>query len=281
MKVCCSDHKWTCGFNLSFIRGKEIFLKTFVIGILALLSPALAYAEKPESVEEDVNNEDVSGKSYGDDIWKYNKKIMVGYTTGKLDRKVRFGGKISSRWGASLISGTNIYFHKKPIGGFLRFGLNLDANVNYMNFEKGSGSFSDIWNPGDEGSSQTSLGQHYVTCGIAVGPTATFAPFFASGNRRLAQLKFRPFFHVVPSYAAYVISNDEDTEMHGAFAFWCAAGLEIQWKRLLIGVEWKGCTAKYKGFVDSIIADNTEGYEAQGSHKFDTNMINLAIGFAF
>ena len=216
-------------------------------------------------------------------IWKYKRRIMVSFTTGKLDQKRRFGGEISSRWGLSLITGRNIYLHRKAIGGFLKFGINIDANINYLNFAKGKGSFSDIMHSGDEDSDAESfsLGRHYLTCGLAIGPTATFAPFFSSSNRNLATLKFRPFFHVVPSYAAYIISDDEDTEFHNAFALWCAAGLEIQWKRLIAGFEWKGCTAKYKGMVESVTSEFEDNHKGASSHKFDMNMWNFSIGFAF
>lgn len=216
-------------------------------------------------------------------IWKYKRKFMLGYTTGTLDQKKRFGGEISSRWGVSMISGRNIYLHRGPIGGFLKFGLNLDLNLNYMNFAKGVGSFSDIMHPDDEGDEDetVSLGRHYLTVGFAIGPTATFAPFYASSNRRLASLVFRPYFHVVPSYACYMISDEEDTELHNAAAIWCAAGMEIQWKRLIVGLEWKGSTAKYKSTVDSLISEIEDEYEAEKPHKFDMNMFNFSIGLAF
>lgn len=223
------------------------------------------------------------------DVWKYKRRFMVGFTTGTLDQKKRFGGEISSRWGASIISGRNIYLHRKAIGGFLKFGLNIDVNINYVNFAKGSGKFSDIMNPGDsdidygdeDGETSVSLGRHYLTAGMAVGPTATFAPFYASNSRSLAALKFRPYFHVVPSYATYIISDEEDTEFNNAFALWCAAGMEIQWKRLIVGLEWKGCTAKYKGMVDDLVSDLEDGYEPEKPHKFDMNMFNVSIGLAF
>lgn len=216
-------------------------------------------------------------------IWKYKRRIMVSFTTGTLDQKKRFGGEISSRWGVSIISGRNIYLHRKAISGFLKFGLNIDLNLNYMNFAKGTGKISDIMHPdnSDVDFESISLGRHYITSGIALGPNATFAPFFASANRNLASLKFRPYFHVVPSYAAYLISDNEETEIHGAFALWCAAGMEIQWKRLIVGFEWKGCTARYKGMMDSMISAFEDNYEAEESNKFDTNMLNFSIGFSF
>lgn len=235
---------------------------------------------EPDSVEE---TSFVDNLAQNNDIWKYKRKFMLGFTTGTLDQKKRFGGEISSRWGVSIVFGRNIYLHSKPIGGFLKFGLNIDAAINYMNFAKGSGKISDIMHPGDDDYEMgaVSLGRHYLTSGLAVGPTASFAPFYASNNRKLASLIFRPYFHVVPSFATYIISDDDDTELHNAFAFWCAAGLEIQWKRLIIGFEWKGCTAKYKGMMEDIMSAVDDGYEAEGSHKFDMNMLNFSIGLAF
>lgn len=240
-----------------------------------------ATTQESESVEPQTSKNNLAQNS---DIWKYKRKFMLGYTIGTLDQKKRFGGEISSRWGASITSSiAHIYLHRSPIGGFLKFGLNIDLNLNYMNFAKGSGKISDIMHPNDDesGLETISLGRHYLTAGVAIGPTASFAPFYASSDKRLASLIFRPYFHVVPSYGAYIISEDDDTDLHNAFALWCAAGLELQWKRLIVGVEWKGSTAKYKGFVDNLISGIDEGYEAQRSHKFDVNMFNISIGFAY
>ncbi|MDE6027885.1 MAG: hypothetical protein K2G23_07430 [Muribaculaceae bacterium] len=216
---------------------------------------------------------------FSNNIWRYNKKFMLGFTTGKLDRKNRFGGEISSRWGASLVGGRNIHFHRNPIAGFLKIGMNLDFEANYMNFEKGSGSFSDIINPDnyDDYENIPTLGEHYLTIGVAVGPTATFAPFYAFSNADLAALRFRPYFRITPSFASYIVSDEDDIEMHNAFALWYSAGLEIQWKRLIVGLGWKGSSAKYKGLVDDFLNEES----SSESYKFDVNMFNILIGVAF
>ncbi|MDE6811524.1 MAG: hypothetical protein K2J15_04155, partial [Muribaculaceae bacterium] len=212
-------------------------------------------------------------------IWKRTKRFTVGFSTGELDRKRRFGGVIKSRWGIELKIGRNIYLHPKPIAGFMRIGLDLDADVTYLNMAKGSGNLSDMWeNPGE---SEINLGQHYLTAGLAVGPNITFAPFYRFENKNLRVLKFRPYFHVIPSFASYIVSDSDDMEFHSAFAFWCSAGMEIQWKRLLVGLEWKGSTAKYKGLMDSIISEFEGGGENSDSYKFDCNMFNVSIGLAF
>ena len=190
----------------------------------------------PDSYSE--NQEPHSTSAYAAsqaDIWKYNKKIMLGFSTGTIDQKVRFGGKLSSRWGLSLYSGRNIFLHRKAIGNFLRFGLNVNMNLNYINFAKGKGSLNDFISGSpaqdkDEDSDiGVNLGRHFLSAGVAVGPTASFAPFYMSANKNLAVLRFRPYFNVVPSYAGYIVSEDDDLELHNAFALWCAAGIEIQW----------------------------------------------------
>ena len=153
-----------------------------------------------------------------------------------------------------------------------------------MNFAKGKGSLSDIMHPdfsNDNEEMPFSLGRHYLTAGLAIGPNATFAPFYKFSNPNLAALKFRPYFHVVPSFATYMVSDEDDMEFHNAFAFWCAAGMEIQWKRLVLGLGWKGSTAKYKGMVDSILGSMEDGESSPESYKFDVNMFNIMIGFAF
>ena len=220
-----------------------------------------------------------------DAIWKHQKKkFLLGFTTATLDQKSRFGGEISSRWGAFFKTGYNINLHPKPIGGFVKIGLNLDLEMNYINFAKGTGSLSDMMHPEDLGDDEEmpfSLGRHYLTAGLAIGPNVTFAPFYKSSNYNLASLRFRPYFHVVPSFATYIVSDEEDMDFHNAFAFWCAAGLEIQWRRLIVGFEWKGSTAKYKGVVDNLIGSMLEGETSSESYKFDVNMFNIAIGFGF
>lgn len=235
----------------------------------------------PSYAQDNSSANSSASQTYNDDIWRFKRKVMVGFTTGELDQKARFGGKISSRWGASFTMGRNIYLHKKPIAGFLKIGLNIDGAFNYMNFAKGSGSLSNIIGGNFEDAEEISLGRHYLTAGVAIGPNATFAPFYASQNRKLAALVFRPYFHVVPSFATYMVSDNDDMEMHNAFALWCTAGVEIQWKRLIFGMGWKGCTAKYKGMMDNLMSEFEENYEASGSYKFDTNMFNISIGLAF
>ncbi len=223
------------------------------------------------------NNPAIDNQS---EIWKYNKRTKLGFIFSTLDRKSRLGGEITSKWGIDFQQEFNIFLHRRPIAGFLRFGLDIAVEFDYINY--GGNLFNGLNFGSHDDGEVPELGHHYLTAGLAVGPTATFAPFFGSSNRNLAALRFRPYFHVTPSYASYLVSEDGDTEMHNAFALWCAAGLEIQWKRLVFGVGWKGSTAKYKGLMDSLMDKWDEDYESDHErYKFDNNMIILSIGVGF
>ncbi len=252
------------------------------------LEPTATTEDAVETATEGMTDEEVSTQSdiskVSDDIWKYKKKgFMVGFTTGTLDPESGAGEAMSSRWGIAVKTGFNIYLHRKPLGGFAKIGLDIDMEANYMNFAKGKGSFSDIMHPDLSGEDfSVSFGRHYLTGGIAIGPNVTFAPFFNSSNRNLAALKFRPYFHVVPSYASYIVSDEDETEFHNAFAFWCSAGLQIQWKRLLVDFNWKGSTAKYKGLLNNLISDLTgDATKSSESYKINVNMVNILIGISF
>ncbi len=215
-------------------------------------------------------------------FWKGSKKLIsLGYTTGSFDLGGA-DGKLESRWGASFTAGRNIYVHRKPIANFLKFGIFIGAQISYMNFEKGRGSLSDLtggWDDEyDEDYMEPTLGKHYLNAGVAVGPTATFLPFFASGNSQLARLKFRTYFHVVPSYSALILSDDEEADMNGAFTCLFSGGLQVLWRKLMIGVEWKGGRAKYKslfGEYDGIWVGNVK------SPRLGCRMFTASIGLCF
>ncbi|MDE6468525.1 MAG: hypothetical protein K2L28_06465 [Muribaculaceae bacterium] len=244
-------------------------MKKYILALLICVGSVCAAASAQE-----VDNSD---------LWKgNNKELQLGYVSGSFDLGAD-GGKLDSRWGASLKSVRNIYLHRGPIGGFLKFGLHLGTDMSYMNFEKGHGSLSDITSGDFDGDDCLSLGKHYLAIGAAVGPTATFMPFINSSNRNLARLKFRAFFHVVPSYAAYITSSDDEgTDFHSAFCCYFSGGLNVMWRKLNVGVEWKGGRAKYKGLGGSMMGDDvTDLFYDGGKIRYGSKMFSVNIGFAF
>ncbi len=214
-------------------------------------------------------------------FWKGSKKyISLGYTTGSFDLGGP-DGKLDSRWGASFAGVRNIYVHRGPIANFLKFGIMIGGEISYMNFEKGRGSLSDLsggWDEDSEEGWEPSLGKHYLNAGVTVGPSATFLPFYSSGNSQLARLKLRAFFNVVPSYSALIVSDDEEADFNGAFTCLFSGGLQVIWRKLIVGLEWKGGRARYKsllGDYDGIWVGNVK------SPRLGCKMFTASIGISF
>lgn len=232
-------------------------------------------------------------------FWKGgNKLFSVGFTTGSFDKGRYNGGKLTSRWGVAFKAGRNIYVHPKPIANLVKFGIFIGAELNYMNFEKGHGSISSItggnyYDDDDDyydddyyDDDYVSLGSHYLTAGLAIGPTATFMPFYWCSNPNVARIKVRPFFHVVPSYSALIVSDEDDAEVHGAFACLFSGGFELIWRKLSLGFEWKGGRARYKDFVSDLMDEvyNNDLWIGAGQQKqprMGCKMFTFSIGIEF
>ncbi len=222
-------------------------------------------------------------------FWKGgNKLFSVGFATGSFDKGRYNGGKLTSRWGAAIKTGRNIYVHPRPIANLVKFGIFIGPEITYLNFKKGHGSISSGIS-GDydyeDDDDYVSLGSHYLAAGLAIGPTATFMPFYWCANPNVARIKVRPFFHVVPSYSALIVSDDDDAEVHGAFACLFSGGLELIWRKLSIGFEWKGGRARYKDFVSDLMDyDETDLWVGAGERKqprMGCKMFTISIGVEF
>lgn len=221
-------------------------------------------------------------------FWKGgNKEIRLGYSIANLDRGVAFSGKLDGRFGLAFDIMRNIYLHRGAIGGFMKVGLQLGTQFNYVNFEKGHGSLTDLIGGSDDDSDDESfrLGSHQLVAGFGIGPSLTFMPFFKSSNSNLARLKFRAYFNVVPSYSAYITSDEEDDmTFHNAFACMFAGGLNIQWRKLNVGFQYKGGRATYKDLVEDIEYGMMGGnpFEQTGKKpRFASNFYTINIGLVF
>lgn len=221
-------------------------------------------------------------------FWKKgNKELRIGYTFASLDKGASYGGEIDGRVGVSLDIMRNIYLHRGAIGGFLKIGLQFGPQLTYVNFEKGHGSIKDALGGGDEEKDEDltlNLGSHQLMAGVGIGPTLTFMPFFRSNNSNLARLKFRAHFNVVPGYSAYITSDEDEVSFHNAFACMFAGGLNIQWRKLDVGFQYKGGRATYKDLVEEISNGmmGFDPFERTGKKpRFASNFYTINIGLVF
>lgn len=236
-------------------------------------------------------------------FWKGNNKLFsLGFATGSFDLGKYNGGKLTSRWGVGLKGGGNIMVHPKPIANIVKFGIFIGADITYLNFKKGHGSLSGIfggeeddynyeddyyYEDDDDNEIMISLGTHYLAAGVAIGPTATVMPFYWCANPNVARIKVRPYFQVVPSYSALIVSDEDNMEVHGAFACLFAGGFELMWRKLSIGFEWKGGRARYKDFVGDLIDDMSGvgnvwvGAGNQKQPRYGCKMFTISLGVEF
>lgn len=233
-------------------------------------------------------------------FWRHNNKLFsIGYSTGSFDLGKYNGGKLTSRWGVGIKGGRNIMVHPRPIAHLVKFGIFVGVEVNYLNFKKGHGSLSGImgsdyddyydddYNYDDD--DYVSLGTHYLTAGLAIGPTATVMPFYWCANPNVARIKVRPFFHVVPSYSALVVSDEDEAEIHGAFACLFSGGFELIWRKLSVGFEWKGGRARYKSLIGDLMGDEDfndnlwvgTGDSGKKQPRYGCKMFTVSIGVEF
>lgn len=304
-------------------------IKLFITAIL-IAAPAYLYAQEDngeilprketpelEQADADYTTVDNSGElldpgftvdqkeaiiSGNERFWKGNNKIFsVGFSTGWFDFGKYNGGKLDSRWGASLKFGRYFNLHPKPIAHIVKFNLFFGTDITYLNFEKGHGSIKDMlgnnddyydddWNDyyPDEPEQSATLGTHYLNIGLGIGPAATLMPFYWCANPNVARIKLRPYFLVVPAFSALIVSNDDETEFHNAFGCFFAGGFEITWRKLSVGFEWKGGRARYKGLSDMLgdyydeVPDNIwVGNESTKKPRYGCKMFTVSLGVTF
>lgn len=280
---------------------KRIF---FILLATLIVCPFTAFAQEEESTDNVSRTDSIIQAN--SKLWKGNNILFsLGYSTGSFDRGKYNGGKLDSRWGASFKSGRNIMVHRKPIANLVKFGIFIGAELTYLNFEKGHGSLSDITGGsdddysdygdyydgygsgydddyGDEDGDTFTLGSHYLNVGIAIGPTATFMPFYWCSNKNVARIKVRPFFHVIPCYSALIVSNEDETNFHGAFSCFYAGGFELMWRKLSVGFEWKGGRARYKDLGGELFGNNDVWVGADTKKpRMGSKMFTVSIGVEF
>lgn len=267
----------------------KLFLTTALIALSAVMTTTISAQEVSPA------------KKFGG---KDNWELRLGYTIADFDRGSFYGGALNGRWGLSIDIMRNVYLHRTPIAGMLKFGLQFGPQFNYINFAKGHGSLSGIISGGsddenddyydefgnpiynddydDEEEMMPDLGKHQLVAGLAIGPTVTIAPFINSSNKNLSRLKFRGYFNVVPAFSAIMTANEDETELNSAFTCMYAGGLNIIWRKLDIGFQYKGGRARYKDLVSDLMEDLGDMHFYHGkAPRFATNLWTVSIGLAF
>lgn len=206
-------------------------------------------------------------------LWKRGRFFNFTFADQTLKGPDPYG--IQTEWKSDFAFavqlGNTYYLHKKPIGGFLKFGIDaVWMDINYANFEDDYDYYSN--NRYDE-EDYINLGMHQIEYGMHVGPSITVTPF-KSFNSGIEHLRVFTYFHYTPSYSLILFDYDDDIHVNHGFCSFFNTGGGISYKLIGVGVEYRWGSAKYE--VDHLFDDSR--YDKM---KFKTSALRAYITLRF
>lgn len=208
-----------------------------------------------------------------DQIWKRRKYWKIGFDNSSFNRTDGEPMTWKTDYAFFLQNGRTVYFHSKPVGGRVKFGLDYGfmnmgyAKLKLKSIDVASGSPSEsgagsVNNPNgfdeivsdDPSSSFLSLmgidlGMQKIDYGVHLGPSVNVNPW--------KHLIVSAYFHVMPT-ASGILENESFS-----YGFSCgmSAGLSVSYKVISFGVEGLWSTTKYKqaSFDEEDMDEDYEG----------------------
>lgn len=202
-------------------------------------------------------------------IWKRRKYLYIAYGNQKISSDFY---EMKSDMAFALIYGRTYYLHKKPIAGRLKFGLDVNMDINFAKYPDMEPTAETSNLPSDV--EPVDLGIMQLEAGLGIGPSITVNP--------VSHLKVALYFHVTPSYSMML----QNEEFYKHYATFFNAGLTVSYKVISLGIEnrWCGKTS-YDGValsrIENIYDDNGvfhDPFESIGN-KMKTNTFRVFIGF--
>lgn len=219
------------------------------------------------------------------DVWGRRSYINFAYNTATLSPKgtvltgINNGTvkDMSSDWGVSFQYGRSYRLHKLPISNILQFCIDftgIDLNVNHFK-SVGEKPLYDsrqivIKDDGYNYYTPWNMEKYDFNYGMSVGPSLTIAPFVSVSQKELHYLKFQLYYHIGYHVSFLYMPNDKDKavdmndaapddeeykykiEMADNFKMdWGhglinSFGLNVSWKFIGIGYEYRTANVKYK-----------------------------------
>lgn len=190
------------------------------------------------------------------------KNIIIGYSQQTLSPE--FGNEFKSDFGAFFGSTRNIYLHRKPVAGLMKFAIDLGSDINYVKYKDQEGDYN-FGNGYDDYDELEDMGLHHIDIGIPVGPSVAINP--------VKHLRIDAYFHFVPSYSMLLL----DDSFNSAFSPIFKCGGEVSYKVIGIGVEARFGNAKYK----DLMSDPNDETADPVKMKYKTNGVRFYINFKF
>ncbi len=269
-------------------------------------STSVALQEKLDSLQNTVATlqakEDKRSKTeYDNAVWKRKAHLTIGFSTQKMeDADNADNMQYKSKMGCILDWGKTYYLHKKPIANFMKVGIdwswidlsfakyksgkgihiNTSSASDYVGSVSGSGSY-DTDNIDPDFTTEIDLGVYSLSAGMSVGPSVTFAPFYATG-KGFQHILAQTYFHVTPSYTGIILSRDGSTKVKSGYTTYFNWGINVSYKVISVGYEYRWGKSKFNTLaLDTDDEDTSDSYDNNEKQKikFGTSVFYVRFNF--
>lgn len=243
-------------------------------------SASIALQNELDSLQNTVatlqqKEDDRSKNEYNDAVWKRNKYFGIGFSTQKMtDAEDVDNMEHKSEVGFALDWGKTFYLHKKPIANLMKVGIDWSfINLSFAKYKSGTGSNgSSISDDDDDYDTDDDLGVYSLAAGMSVGPSVTFAPFYNTG-KGLQHILAQTYFHVTPSYTGIILSEKGKTEIKSGYTTYFNWGLNVSYKMISVGYEYRWGKSKINDFT--LYMDEDNGSESLVQNNDDKHKIKF------
>lgn len=253
-----------------------MILSTLLTVLLSTLNPCAVLDTTETQItvaEETKKTAVVEDKGY----WKKKKYNRISYNH-TLFVPLFVDEPYPVKMSIGLDSGRNIYLHKKPLAGIIKFGIDVGMDINYTmldlkidtsDYEGPSGYLGSA--PAEDSEEMLMIqGGYYATVGLAVGPSVTVNP--------VDKLRLCGYFHVVPSATCFL-------QGMGAFVGYSTAmkyGLEVSYGPIGVGVEHISGLESYLNVLQYYALKYDGGdVSSMGRPKYFSESLQVYLSFRF
>lgn len=216
-------------------------------------------------------------------FWAKRKTYRLGYGFHTWQNSAGSTTPVKIALGFSNVK--NVWLHKEPIAGIMKFSFDRGIDLNYSMFdinmkdpswkgpsgyigEDSEGSTDSVEEGGDEmGFDLASIGSHYVSVGYALGASLTVNP--------VAKLRVNGYFHFVPSVAMSLAG----TSFNLGFMPYLRYGGEVSYNWFGVGVEWTSGMSNMRDMFAQLMAESVDTDASVPEAKFYSNNMRVYIAF--
>lgn len=217
------------------IVGLMIALSAFATAKAQEPADSLAYlrSELDEAnqqlLQKDKELKEMAQKEKWNSIWGKGKYTLLSYApSAKVTVQGAYDEK--SKFVFAIAKGNTYFFHKKPIAGLLKIGLDVRwTDIQVTKYKDLELLTSDNWQDNPEGDEDDSsfldnLGRWDLHLGaFGVGPTISVAPFSMFDNAA-KYLRITFYGHYQPTFGLHLVSQDGETDTSMAYCNMFNAG---------------------------------------------------------